>query len=316
MARSRLFPLAAGAVFSMLVALSLAVGEQDMAKRPSVATVESVCPGIASGALTYAVMADLPQGILVRAGQVEYHQEELDQRIGKAPGDLREQMRKNAVFMLDQFAGEKLLLQLAKSGAAGEKAAPARNPDNKLLQAYFRSLVEDVQVTDAEAAMFYKQNPQMWGGATLEQVIGQIKQYLLHGKQQDAVTEHIRTLGQRMTIEVSASWVKENAASAKDNPVDKVRADGKPSLVDFGATGCRPCDMMTPILALLKEKYAGRLNVLFVHVREEQILAARYGVQSIPVQVFFDKDGKEVFRHTGFFPQDEIEKKLSEIGVE
>jgi len=60
---------------------------------------------------------------------------------------------------------------------------------------------------------------------------------------------------------------------------------------------------------------AGHPNVLFVHVREEQVLAARYGVQSIPVQVFFDKDGREVFRHVGFFPQEELEKKLAEMGV-
>ena len=53
---------------------------------------------------------------------------------------------------------------------------------------------------------------------------------------------------------------------------------------------------------------------LFVHVREKQILAARYGVETIPVQIFFDKSGKEVFRHIGFFPQEEIEKKLTEMG--
>jgi len=53
-----------------------------------------------------------------------------------------------------------------------------------------------------------------------------------------------------------------------------------------------------------------------VHVQEEQVLAARYGIESIPVQVFFDKNGKEVFRHTGFFPQNEIEKKLTKMGVQ
>ena len=74
--------------------------------------------------------------------------------------------------------------------------------------------------------------------------------------------------------------------------------------------------MMTPILAYLKKKYEGKLNVLFVHVREEQILAARYGIQSIPVEVFFDKNGKEVYRHTGFFAQNEIEKKLAELGMQ
>ena len=115
--------------------------------------------------------------------------------------------------------------------------------------------------------------------------------------------EHVRTLGQRISIEVSASWTKEQAALAKDNPVDKARSSGKPSLVDFGSTGCRPCDMLAPILETLKTKYAGKVNVLFIHVGQEQILAARYGIQTIPMQFFYDKDGKEVFRHVGFWPQ-------------
>ena len=127
--------------------------------------------------------------------------------------------------------------------------------------------------------------------------------------------KHIQTLGQRMPIVVSAAWLKPAAEAARNNVVDKVRASGKPSLVDFGSKGCRPCDMLAPILEILKKKYDGKANVLFVSVREEQILASRYGIQSIPVQIFFDASGKEVFRHTGFWPQEELEKKLSEMGV-
>jgi len=114
---------------------------------------------------------------------------------------------------------------------------------------------------------------------------------------------------------VSAFWGKEQAILARDNPVDKARKSGRPSLVDFGASGCRPCDMMAPILRNIEKKYKGTLNVVFVHVRKEQILASRYGVQGIPIQIFFDRDGKEVFRHTGFFSQKEIERKLKEMGV-
>jgi thioredoxin 1 len=114
---------------------------------------------------------------------------------------------------------------------------------------------------------------------------------------------------------VSAPWVKAQAVLAKDNPVDKARTSGLPSMVDFGADGCRPCDMMTPILEELKKEYSGRANILFVHVNREQILAARFGIQSIPVQVFFDRNGQEVFRHTGFFPKEEIVKQLKKLGL-
>jgi thioredoxin 1 len=185
-----------------------------------------------------------------------------------------------------------------------------------MIQKYFKRLVANVQVSDAEVAKFYEENKDACGGAALDQVKDQLRQLVLQQKQQDLVDEHIRTLGQRMRIEVSAAWTKEQAVLAKDNLVDKARGSGKPSLVDFGSTGCRPCDMLAPILETLKKKYAGKVNVLFVHVGQEQILAARYGIQTIPIQFFFDKDGKEVFRHVGFWPQAEIEKKLAEMGVQ
>jgi thioredoxin 1 len=51
-------------------------------------------------------------------------------------------------------------------------------------------------------------------------------------------------------------------------------------------------------------------------VGKEQVLGSRFGIDTIPIQVFFDKNGKEVLRHMGFYPQTEIEKKLSFLGVE
>lgn len=58
------------------------------------------------------------------------------------------------------------------------------------------------------------------------------------------------------------------------------------------------------------------MNVEFIHVREQQVLAARYGIQSIPVQILFDKGGKEVWRHTGFIPQTELEAEIAKLGLE
>lgn len=54
---------------------------------------------------------------------------------------------------------------------------------------------------------------------------------------------------------------------------------------------------------------------LWPQLKRNLFFAARYGVQSIPVQIFFDKDGREVFRHVGFFPKDQITAKLAEMGV-
>jgi len=277
--------------------------------------VREAYPGLATGCLTYARLADLPQGTLLKAGDMALTEKDVEAQIAKTPTkDFQDQLRKNAFFVLEQVAGPKLAVQIAKAEAAKSgKVLPSE--DRQIAAGHLSGLVEKIEATDAEVADFYQKNKDACGDAPLDQVTPQIRQLVIQQKQEAVVNKYMETLGQRIPIEVSAAWVKEQAVAARDNPVDKARASGRPSMVDFGASGCRPCDLMAPILVTLKKKYDGKANVLFVHVREEQVLAARYGVQTIPIQMFFDKDGKETFRHVGFFSQAEIEKKLAEMGA-
>jgi thioredoxin 1 len=221
---------------------------------------------------------------------------------------------KNSFFILENKATRELLAAEAKAWAKANNRKTAAEPA-ELLKPYFDSLTAGVSVSDADLKDFYEKNTEMMGGATFDQVKDDLKQYVLGQKRQNALDAHIASIGKRTPIDVNKAWVEKQYTSAMDNPVDKARLSGKPSLVDFGADGCGPCDMMTPVLESLTTEYEGRMNILFVHVRKEQILAARYGIQSIPVQVFFDKGGKEVFRHVGFFPKEQIVSKLSELGV-
>jgi len=89
-----------------------------------------------------------------------------------------------------------------------------------------------------------------------------------------------------------------------------------PRLLDLGATACIPCKKMAPILEELRTEYEGRLDVEFVDVWRMPGVANQYGVQSIPVQIFFDASGKEVYRHEGFFAKNDILKKWQELGVD
>jgi thioredoxin 1 len=288
------------------------VPEAEVQKKSAV--VSDAYPGLASGCLTYAKLSDLPSGVILKAQDLVISQKEVTDEIAQAPEEMRAQLEKNGFFLLESLATRRLLALQAKARSPQQKEAAAPE-ERDLIQNYLQGLVASVQVSDVEVAKFYEENKDACGGATLDQVKDQIKQLVLQQKQGSLVQEHVRTLGQRMSIEVSAAWTKEQAVLAKDNPVEKARSSGRPALVDFGSTGCVPCEMLAPILETLKEKYAGKLNVLFIHVGQEQVLAARYGVQSIPTQFFYDKNGKEVFRHTGFWPQAEIEKKLAEMGV-
>ncbi len=166
--------------------------------------------------------------------------------------------------------------------------------------------------------ILYNQNKEMIGNVPFEQAqqIREIlKDYPVGQKREAAVNQYILTLGRQTPIQVNEDWVKKQSVLTLDNPVDRARRSGKPTMVEFGATGCVPCDMMTPILADLRKKFPEKLNVLFVHVGQEKILGARFKIQGIPIQVFFDKDGQEVFRHTGFFPQSELENKMGQLGL-
>lgn len=280
-------------------------------------TVTEVHPRLAIGALTFAKVTELPEDVLLQAGDVQVKAGQIDKIVSAQSAQLQEDLRKNAYLVLEQQATSEILLGLAKRAQPAQEQQGSEQQDRAIIQDYLEGAVlSKVEVTEADVKQFYESEKAMLGGATLDQMYASLKQYLLQQKKQEAVRGFIRNLGKTTDIAVSQSWLARQAVLARDNPVDKARDSGRPSLVDFGATGCGPCDMMTPILEDLKVKYEGKLNVLFVHVRERQILGAKYGIQTIPVQVFFDKDGNEVFRHIGFFPRDQIGPKLAEMGVE
>lgn len=89
-----------------------------------------------------------------------------------------------------------------------------------------------------------------------------------------------------------------------------------PRMVDVGADKCIPCKKMAPILVELRADYAGIVTVDFIDVWKDSDAGKPYKVRLIPTQVFFDRDGKEVFRHEGFFGREDIEKVFQEkLGV-
>jgi thioredoxin 1 len=93
--------------------------------------------------------------------------------------------------------------------------------------------------------------------------------------------------------------------------------DIKATFVELGSVGCIPCDKMQPIMKEIAEEYQGQVKVIFYDVRT--VFGAPYKdkfkIRAIPTQVFLDKDGKEYFRHLGFFPKDQVVKVLQEQGV-
>jgi thioredoxin len=88
-----------------------------------------------------------------------------------------------------------------------------------------------------------------------------------------------------------------------------------PRLVDLGADKCIPCKAMAPILEGLKKEYAGVFNVEFIDVWKNPNAGGEYGVKIIPTQIFFDAEGKELFRHEGFFSKEDILAKWKGLDI-
>ena len=89
-----------------------------------------------------------------------------------------------------------------------------------------------------------------------------------------------------------------------------------PRLVDLGAHKCVPCKRMAPILEALRVDYAGAVDVRFIDVWKDPRAGKPYGIRLIPTQVFFDRTGRERFRHEGFFSREEIERIFKDsLGV-
>jgi thioredoxin 1 len=88
-----------------------------------------------------------------------------------------------------------------------------------------------------------------------------------------------------------------------------------PRMLELGSTTCKPCKQMAPIIAALKQELRGQVIIQFVDVFENPDYVEKYQVKVIPLQVFLDTEGKELFRHTGVYPKDEVLAKMKELGI-
>lgn len=88
-----------------------------------------------------------------------------------------------------------------------------------------------------------------------------------------------------------------------------------PMLIDLGKGTCIPCKKMKPILEELKTEYEGKAIVEIIDLRYDRQAARKYEIRLIPTQIFFDSEGKEIYRHEGFMDKQSIKMKFAEMGV-
>lgn len=276
-------------------------------------TLQDRYPILARGFLESAVLEPLNDGAVLIAGDIVITQIELDHLIKAYDPDTRLQLEKAPIVLLEREFKERILVNEAiKQGFSTE----GKNKNNeRLIAALIQKTKNEATVTESEIRSFYENNKSNYPDKPYDAMESAIRTYLLSENRRRAKADFFDRLCTRSQIRLDSEWIKSTSSSTLDNPVDKARLSGKPSLVDFGSIGCASCDMMQPILEDLRKSYSDRLNVVFIHIRNYKILAQRYGINSIPVQILFDEKGNEIFRHDGAWPKSEIIGRLQEIGI-
>ena len=106
-------------------------------------------------------------------------------------------------------------------------------------------------------------------------------------------------------------------AQTKTKSVTTIEKKYKVTFYELGSVRCIPCKQMQPIIKSIEENYKDQVNVIFYDVwtKEGKEAAKNFTFQAIPTQIFLDENGKEFFRHIGFFPEEELVKVLLQKGI-
>lgn len=118
-------------------------------------------------------------------------------------------------------------------------------------------------------------------------------------------------MGEAVPGPLENNMAEEKAVHLSAQEFDKAIADNKVALVDFWAAWCGPCRMVGPMIEKLAGEYDGKALVGKVNVDEENELAARYQVMSIPTVILF-RNGKEIGREVGVMPRERYTSMLDE----
>ena len=106
------------------------------------------------------------------------------------------------------------------------------------------------------------------------------------------------------------------ASTVSAGEFDNVPAKGMPTLVVLGTPHCPPCIRMKPILEKIGRQYAGKAAVFPIDVGIHKEQMARFNIKAIPVEIFFNADGREVYRHLGFMDEKSILDQFRKMGLE
>lgn len=265
----------------------------------------------------------LPQSVLAKLSGETITIAKFDSIFSALPTQAKDYFKDNKVGFLEELIVRQLLLQAARRKKIQDtpeyKSAAAQNPtqtEDIMINVLIRNMVANVSVTETELKEFFDQYKDQLPNKDYESVKKQLRPMAIEEKQRLTIEQYLNELKSNAKIVRNEEWITTQEALTADNPLSKAFQTGNPVVADFGRGTCTPCKMMQPILEKLQKEYEGKTPILILDVDEYASLSRKYGVRMIPTQIFFDANGKEVYRHQGFMPEDDIVVQLKKMGVE
>ena len=114
------------------------------------------------------------------------------------------------------------------------------------------------------------------------------------------------------TIEINKEQFLQKVVNYEANPTEWKYLGDKPAIIDFYASWCGPCKMLSPVLDEIAGEYNGRVDVYKVDVDRDADLAAAFGIRSIPTMLFVPMNGLPT-RTGGVMPKQEIGRMLDQM---
>ncbi len=265
----------------------------------------------------------LSQNILANVSGEAITIAQFDSIFNALPAQAKDYFKDDKAVFLEELITRQLLLQDARRKKIQEKpeykTAVAQNPgqtDDIMINMLIQNMVSAVSLTENESEEFFEQHKDQFSNKDYESVKEQLRPMAQKEKERQVIETYINNLKSNAKITRNEKLIKKQVSLIPDNPLNKALKSGKAVVADFGRGTCMPCKMMEPILKKLQKDYEGKTSILILDVDEYASLSQKYGVRMIPTQIFFDANGKEVYRHQGFMPEEDIVAQLKKMGVE
>lgn len=88
-----------------------------------------------------------------------------------------------------------------------------------------------------------------------------------------------------------------------------------PTLIEFTGESCPPCIEMAPVIESIKSKYRDKLNVITYSMKNDIEMVNKYMVDAVPMQIFLDSAGIELYRHQDFLSEEKIIERFNKYGI-